>query len=185
MLKRIFDILFSFLSLIVLIPIIVVLYLLACIDTQSNGLFLQTRIGQFGKPFVIYKLRTMHPRTRKVANVGAFLRRYKLDELPQLANVCLGTMSIVGPRPDIVGYYDQLTGENRKILELKPGLTSEAALKYAKEEQLLLQQQNPLKYNDEVIFPDKVALNLHYYYHRSFWCDLKIIWKTLGIIFKR
>jgi lipopolysaccharide/colanic/teichoic acid biosynthesis glycosyltransferase len=185
MIKRGFDILFAFISITILFLILVFCWLLATIDTSSNGLFLQQRIGQFGKPFTIYKYRTMHSKTSKVSKIGAFLRNYKLDELPQLFNILKGDMSFVGPRPDLVGYYDQLTGENRKILELKPGLTSEAALKYAKEEQLLLQQQNPLKYNDEVIFPDKVALNLYYYYHRSFWGDLKIIWKTLGIIFKR
>lgn len=88
-------------------------------------------------------------------------------------------MSVVGPRPDIPGYYDLLEGENRKILELKPGLTSEASIKYANEEELLSKQENPLKYNDEVIFPDKVKINLDYYYNRSFWLDIKIIIQTI------
>jgi lipopolysaccharide/colanic/teichoic acid biosynthesis glycosyltransferase len=161
------------------LPILFMAIAIAAIDTNSNGLFLQPRVGQFGKLFTIYKLRTMHVRTSKVSNIGAFLRRYKLDELPQLLNVLQGSMSIVGPRPDIVGYYDKLEGEQRKILELKPGLTSEAAIKYANEEELLAQQENPLKYNDEVIFPDKVSMNLHYYYNSSFFGDLKIIAKTV------
>jgi lipopolysaccharide/colanic/teichoic acid biosynthesis glycosyltransferase len=110
------------------------------------------------------------------------MRKYKIDELPQLLNVFLGKMSMVGPRPDIVGYYDTLIGENRKILELKPGLTSEAALKYRNEEQLLKLQTQPQKYNDEVILPDKVALNLNYYYQRTFFGDLRILLNTLKVI---
>jgi len=183
MIKRIFDIIFAFLSLIVLIPVIIIGYVLACLDTHSDGVFLQTRIGQYSKPFTIYKLRTMHFRTHKVSSIGAFLRAFKLDELPQLLNVLQGTMSIVGPRPDIAGYYDTLQGEERLVLNLKPGLTSIAAIKYADEEVLLAQQENPLQFNDTVLFPDKVKMNLAYYYNRSFWGDLKIICKTflLGV----
>ena len=177
--KQIFDRCFALFGLVLLFPIFITCWVLAAIDTHSNGLFLQTRIGQYGKPFTIYKLRTMHCKTRNVSNIGAFLRRYKFDELPQLANVCLGTMSIVGPRPDIVGSYDKLQGEERKVLELKPGLTSEAAIKYANEEQVLAQQENPLLYNDTILFPDKVRMNLAYYYNHTFWGDIKIIWKTL------
>lgn len=179
MLKRLFDIIFVFISLVLLFPILLICWLLACLDTNSNGLFLQPRVGQFGKLFTIYKLRTMHVRTTKVSNIGAFLRTYKLDELPQLLNILKGDMSIVGPRPDIAGYYDTLQGEQRKILELKPGLTSLAAIKYDNEEQLLAQQENPLQYNDTVLFPDKVKLNLAYYHNHTFFGDLKIIWRTL------
>lgn len=107
------------------------------------------------------------------------MRKSKIDELPQLFNVLFGTMSLVGPRPDIPGYYDTLQGENRKILKLKPGITSEASIKYANEEVVLEQQPNPLQYNDEVIFPDKVKMNLEYYYKQSFWLDLKILFKTI------
>jgi len=184
MTKRPFDFLFSLLSLVVLLPVVLGSWLLAAIDTQSNGLFLQERIGQFGKPFLMYKLRTMHPITTNISSIGTFLRRYKLDELPQLFNVLQGTMSIVGPRPDIAGYYDTLQGETRNILQLKPGLTSEAAIKYAQEETLLQQQENPLQYNNTVLFPDKVRMNLDYYYHRTFYGDLKIIWKTFLVLFR-
>jgi lipopolysaccharide/colanic/teichoic acid biosynthesis glycosyltransferase len=99
--------------------------------------------------------------------------------LPQLINILLGQMSFVGPRPDIEGYYDNLKGENRKILELKPGLTSLASIKYSNEEEILAKQNDPLKYNDEIIFPDKVKMNLDYFYNRSFYVDLIIIFKTI------
>ena len=146
---------------------------------RTSGLYSQTRIGQFGKPFTLFKLRTMHPKTQSISKLGAFLRKSKLDELPQLWNILKGDMSFVGPRPDIPGYYDQLQGEARKILELKPGLTCEASIKYANEEVLLALQNDALHYNDTVIFPDKVRMNLHYYHNQSFFGDLKILWKTV------
>lgn len=120
----------------------------------------------------------MHAKTGKVSKFGMFLRKSKIDELPQLVNILFGQMSFVGPRPDIIGYYDQLQGEDRKILELKPGLCSWTALKYIDEEALLQRQKDPLKYNDEVIFPDKIRMNLDYYYNRSFIEDMKILWAT-------
>ena len=176
-LKRSFDLLFSLLGLLLLgIPILILL-LLAQFDTRK-GLFLQTRIGQFGKPFTIFKIRSMHIGSLKISGYGKFLRTSKLDELPQLFNILLGQMSFVGPRPDIPGYYDKLQGEARLLLQLKPGLCSRAALKYFDEEDLLSQQPNPLHYNDTVIFPDKVKMNLEYYHNRSFWEDLTILWAT-------
>jgi lipopolysaccharide/colanic/teichoic acid biosynthesis glycosyltransferase len=160
---------------------------MAVIDTRSTGVFTQERIGQYGKRFRIYKLRTIqriHDSGEfEISSIGRTLRNLKLDELPQLFNVLKGEMSIVGPRPDIAGYYDLLEGENRKILELKPGITSLASLKYYNEDQLLKKQDSPLVYNDRIIFPDKVQLNLAYYYHQSFCGDLKIIFKTIGFIF--
>lgn len=152
---------------------------LAAADTRSNGLFLQKRIGQFGKPFVIFKFRTIHPKTAKVSAIGAFFRKYKIDEWPQLYNVLIGNMSFVGPRPDISGYYDRLEGDDLKVLELKPGITSRASIKYANEEQLLSRQQAPLAYNDEIIFPDKVKMNLDYFHHQSLWEDIRILWATI------
>lgn len=180
--KRLFDFIFSLVFLLLFGWVIVVGYILASIDTQSNGFFLQKRVGQYGKLFTIYKLQTIHPKTQKISAIGQFLRKYKLDELPQFINVLMGNMSVVGPRPDIVGYYDKLEGEQRKVLNLKPGITSLASIKYANEEYLLSEQKEPLKYNDEVVFPDKVKMNLDYYYNRNFWIDLKIVIKT---IFKR
>ncbi len=177
--KRLFDIVFSFLALLLLGWLIFVLFVLCSIDTLSTGLFRQKRIGQFGKPFTILKMKTVRPVSGTISPFGRLLRKIKLDELPQLINVLVGDMSFVGPRPDIPGYYDELKGQDRKILELKPGITSPASIKYSDEEQILSHQQDPLRFNDEVIFPDKVRLNLQYYHTRSFFGDLKIIFLTV------
>nr|WP_116798469.1 sugar transferase [Flavobacterium sp. 103] len=189
MIKRFFDISFSFFTLLLFFWLIFLTWFLAMIDTRSNGIFTQERIGQFGKGFKIYKLRTIQIATNtgtlQISRIGRFLRNYKLDELPQLINVLKGEMSVVGPRPDIVGYYDLLEGENRKILELKPGLTSLASLKYYNEDELLEKQVSPLEYNDKIIFPDKVKLNLEYYYNQSFSGDLKVILATFKLMFYR
>lgn len=189
MVKRFFDIIFSLFALLFFFWVVLIGWLFAAIDTRTNGIFIQKRIGQFGIPFKIYKLRSMQVSSSsgdaRISKIGKFLRGYKLDELPQLFNILIGEMSVVGPRPDLPGYYDLLQGENRKILELKPGLTSEAALKYSNETQLLEKQVFPFLYNKKFIFPDKVQLNLDYYYHRSFWGDIKIILKTIWFIFFR
>jgi lipopolysaccharide/colanic/teichoic acid biosynthesis glycosyltransferase len=189
MAKRIFDIVFALFIILLFSWVLLVLWLVASIDTATNGVFIQERIGQFGRKFKIYKLRTIlisvDREGRHISKTGQILRKYKLDELPQLFNVLRGEMSLVGPRPDLPGYYDLLVGENRKILELKPGLTSLAALKYYNEEELLWQQKDPLWFNDGVIFPDKVQLNLDYYYQRSFWLDVKIIAKSIGFIYSK
>lgn len=180
MTKRLFDLFFSIIGLLFSIGFIALFYVLAMLDTRQNGIFSQQRIGQFGKPFIIYKLRTFGSSTvQPVSKFGAFLRNSKIDELPQLWNILKGEMSFVGPRPDIKGYYDALQGENRKILELKPGLTSLASIKYAKEEEILALQNNPLEYNDSIIFPDKIKMNLAYYHNRSIVGDVRIIWKTI------
>ncbi|MCL9769708.1 sugar transferase [Flavobacterium sp. HXWNR69] len=142
-------------------------------------LFKQTRIGKNGVPFTIYKLRTI-PEGATMPNAwGAFLRKSKLDELPQLLNVLKGEMTFVGPRPDVPGYADLLQGDDRIILTLKPGITGLASLKYRNEEQLLTQQPNPKQYNDEVIWPDKVRINKWYASNRTFLIDLQIIFYTL------
>lgn len=177
--KRFFDLFLSFVLIILLGPILIVSFFLASIDTKSNGLFTQQRIGQYGVLFTIYKLKTIRPISKKISPVGRFLRKSKIDEIPQLFNVLNGTMSFVGPRPDIEGYYDKLEGEARKVLQLKPGITSEASIKYANEEVILEQQPNPLRYNDEVIFPDKVQMNLDYFHNQSLWLDIKIIFRTI------
>lgn len=178
-LKRIFDLVLAFISILLLFWILFLCVIIASIDTKSNGLFIQERIGQHGKSFKIFKIKSMNDTTQKISSFGFFIRKSKLDELPQLLNILLGQMSFVGPRPDIAGYYDKLKGEERIVLELKPGLTSEASIKYANEEVLLNQQENPLLYNDTVIFPDKVKMNIEYYYKRNIWIDIQIIFKTI------
>lgn len=177
--KRIFDFIFSLIGLFFFGWIILICVLLATLDTKSFGLFTQERIGQHGKFFTIFKIKTMNDRLKTISRFAKFLRKSKLDELPQLFNIVKGDMSVVGPRPDIPGYYDALEGENRKILELKPGLTSEASIKYRNEEMLLQSVSNSKKYNDETIFPDKVKMNLNYYYNHNLLIDLKIILKTI------
>lgn len=185
-LKRLFDVLFSVFGLLLFFWLLFLAWFLAIIDTRSNGFFAHERIGQYGNRFKIYKLRTIqivpNTGTLKISKIGRFLRKYKLDELPQLINVLKGEMSVVGPRPDIAGYYDLLEGENRKILELKPGLTSLASLKYFNEDELLDKQEDSLSFNEYVLFPDKVKMNLDYYYHQSFWGDLKIVANTCKFI---
>jgi lipopolysaccharide/colanic/teichoic acid biosynthesis glycosyltransferase len=188
MVKRVFDILFSLFIILFFSWFLIILWLIAMVDTYTNGVFIQERIGQFGEKFKIYKLRTIQNSpvgVRHISKTAQFLRKYKLDELPQLVNILKGEMSIVGPRPDLPGYYDLLKGEDRKTLELKPGLTSLAALKYFNEEELLGQQKDPLWFNDRIIFPDKVQLNLNYYYNRSFWGDIKIIVKSVCFIYSK
>lgn len=187
-LKRLFDILFSVLVLFLFSWVLFLSWITAIIDTHTNGIFIQQRIGQHGKIFKIYKLRTIQTgknlENSHISRVGRLLRDYKLDELPQFVNVLKGEMSVVGPRPDIVGYYDLLEGENRRILELKPGLTSLASLKYYNEEVMLEAQKDPLYFNDNILFPDKVKLNLEYFHHQSFCGDLKIIFATCKLLFR-
>ncbi len=176
------DYTITILAIIVLLPLLLIVIGLASIDTGFPGIFCQKRIGYLGKSFTIYKLRTYHPKTHTKSKIGCFLRDTKLDELLQLFNIIKGDMSLVGPRPDLPGYYDQLEGENRLILNLKPGLTSDASLEFRNEEKILSLQKDPQKYNDEVLFPQKVKSNLQYYYHLSLANDLRILLKTAKVI---
>lgn len=167
-----------------LIPLLIILFIIASLDTSSNGIFFQERIGQYGKTFIIFKFKTIHEKNRRCSKIGRILRKFKLDELPQLLNIIKGEMSFVGPRPDVKGYYDQLKGTDRNVLELKPGLTCEASIVYRNEENILKIQEDPLKYNDEVLFPHKVKMNLEYLKHLSFKNDVRILLNTLLIILK-
>lgn len=142
-------------------------------------LFKQIRIGKNGAPFVIYKFLSIPKGASKPDAWGEFLRKTKIDELPQIINVIKGEMTLVGPRPDVPGYADNLQGEDRIILKLKPGITGLASLKYRNEEQLLAQHPNPQHYNDEVIWPDKVRINKWYAHHRTLSMDLQILFYTL------
>ena len=172
----------SFVAIIVLLPIFFILVILASLDTGFPGIFKQKRVGRFGDIFIIFKFRTYHYKTHTKSNFGQWMRKTKLDELPQLFNILKGDMSLVGPRPDIPGYYDQLKNKNRLILSLKPGLTSEAGIKYRNEDEILNQQKDPLQYNDEVLFPEKVKMNLEYYHHLSFKNDMYILLKTFSAL---
>ncbi len=182
--KVVLDFIFAVILTIFLIPLLIILFIIASLDTSSNGIFFQKRIGQYGKPFTIFKFKTIHEEKRTCSRIGQTLRKFKLDELPQLFNILKGEMSFVGPRPDIEGYYDQLTGAERKVLELKPGLTCEASIQYRNEEYLLTNQKDPLKYNDEIVFPHKVKMNLEYLENISFRNDTKILFKTLITLLK-
>ncbi len=147
--------------------------------------YTQNRVGRHGKLFKIYKFRSMAVEhdgksvtvagENRITPLGRVLRKFKLDELPELWNVFIGQMSFVGPRPDVPGYADELTGNDRRILELRPGITGPASLKYRNEEELLASVENPLEYNDKVIFPDKVRINLYYIDHYSFIKDIQMI----------
>lgn len=176
--KRIFDFLLSCGGLLVLSPLIVVMAAGAAVDTGSTGFFVQYRVGQHGVLFRIFKLRSMCPKDQSISRFGYFLRRSKIDELPQLWNVLLGDMSFVGPRPDIAGYADVLPKSDQLLLTIKPGLTGLASLKYRQEEALLSTHADPLHYNDTILWPDKVRLNNWYAAHRSFSMDLLILWYT-------
>jgi lipopolysaccharide/colanic/teichoic acid biosynthesis glycosyltransferase len=188
--KRFFDIVFSFLGLLFLWWIILLAAFIAWIDTGKNGFFTQKRVGKGGKLFNVIKIRSMRPDSKenttvtttndpRISPLGNFWRKSKIDELPQLWNVLIGKMSFVGPRPDVPGFADQLTGEERKILKLRPGITGPASIKYKKEEELLASKEDPEMYNREVIWPDKVKINLDYYYSYSLWKDIKYIFQTL------
>lgn len=124
----------------------------------------------------------MHPQTGKISRIGDFLRRSKMDELPQLLNIVFGAMSFVGPRPDVAGYADELKGADRIILKVRPGVTGLASLKYRNEEYLLAKQSSALEYNDTVIWPDKVSINKWYVGHRTLWMDVQILFYTAVLV---
>ncbi len=183
-LKRIFDLLGSFFLLIFMLVPIVLLAMIAAIVYKDSGFYKQERIGFLGRKFLIYKIRTKKGDQFKNINddtngYGRFLRKTKLNELPQLFNVFGGTMSFVGPRPDISGFADKLIDDDRIVLNILPGITGPASLKYRKEEEILAKQENPEVYNKEVIWPDKVAINKKYIENWSFRKDLIYIIKTV------
>ena len=171
--KRVFDLILSLFGIVLTWWIMLIAWIVASLDTKSNGLFIQKRIGKDAKQFEIFKIKTMKSMEGEKSTVttssdiritksGKFFRRWKIDELPQLFNVLFGDMSFVGPRPDVSGFADILEGEDREILNLRPGITGPATLKYKEEEVLLSQQKDPEAYNREVIWPDKVKINLDY-----------------------
>lgn len=190
-LKRMFDIVLSAIGITITLPILLIAWIIASIESQSNGLFIQQRVGRDGKFFKLYKIKTMKPikgvtttvttaLDNRIMKSGAYFRKTKIDELPQLVNVLFGTMSLVGPRPDVPGYADTLHGEERIILEIAPGITGPASLKYKDEEQLLAEQNDPQRYNNEVIWPDKVRINMHYVNNWSLQKDILYLYQTIA-----
>lgn len=188
--KFLFDRGASLFGLIFLFPVLIIVSILIRVKMPGGPIiFKQKRVGQHGRLFTMYKFRSMtvvHSGSSvsvkgesRITPLGTVLRKYKLDELPELWNVLIGDMSFVGPRPDVPGYADRLEGEDRRILLLKPGITGPASLKYRNEEELLAEQENPQRYNDEVLFPDKVRINIEYLDNWSFGKDIKIIVYTL------
>lgn len=188
--KNIFDRVMALIGLAVLLPLMTVVAMLIKIKMPDGPVFfVQQRVGRNGRLFKIYKFRTMTVNhggstvsvagENRITTFGARLRRLKIDELPELWNVLKGDMSFVGPRPDVPGYADTLTGQQRRVLQLKPGITGPASLKYRDEEVMLALQPDPQRYNDEVIFPDKVRINLYYLQNHSMITDLKIIVATV------
>lgn len=189
-LKIIFDRIIALFGLVFLSPMLLIVAILIKLKMPGGPIiFSQKRVGQHGKLFTMYKFRSMtvgHGGSsisvageNRITPFGAKLRKYKLDELPELWNVLIGDMSFVGPRPDVPGYADILDGNDRRVLGLKPGITGPASLKYRNEEEILAMQDDPIKYNDEVIFPDKVKINLKYLDNWSFFEDIKIIIYTV------
>ena len=197
-LKFLFDRVASFLGLIILLPVFAIVAILVKFKMPGGPIFFsQKRVGRDGRLFTMHKFRTMtmdHDGSSvsvagesRITPLGAKLRKYKLDELPELWNVLKADMSFVGPRPDVPGYADALVGEDREVLKLRPGITGPASLKYRNEEDLLARvasegidgYTDPVLYNDEVIYPDKVRLNRYYLNHYSFWMDLKMIFATV------
>lgn len=187
--KSLFDYLLSFFGILICLPLFLILVLIVRFTSPGPAIFYQKRVGQYGKLFTIFKFRTMYINDGKntvsvkgdsrITPIGRFLRKYKLDELPELWNILKGDMSFVGPRPDVPGYADKLVGEDRRMLELKPGITGPATLKYANEEEILASVKDPIKYNNEVIFPDKVKINIDYLDNWSLLKDIKIIFATV------
>ncbi len=188
-LKWLFDRFMSFVGLLFAWPILLVVAILIKVKMPGPVLFVQQRVGKDGKLFACHKFRSMtvgHGGSSvsvagesRITPLGAKLRHYKLDELPELWDVFIGNMSFVGPRPDVPGYADKLQGDDRIILTLRPGITGPATLKYRNEEELLSTVDDPIKYNDEVIYPDKVRINRYYAEHYSFIKDIQMIFCTV------
>ncbi|MGO4479867.1 sugar transferase [Massilia sp. 2TAF26] len=188
--KRLFDIVFSIIGLAFLLPLIAVCWTVAALETRSNGFFVHERVGRRGKRIRVCKIKTMRPSSAArspitaqnlaaITRSGRLFRKYKLDELPQLFNVLMGSMSFVGPRPDVAGYADRIEGQDRVILLLRPGITGPASIKYKDEETLLSTAEDPVWFNDHVIWPDKVRINREYFVNYSLLRDLVYIFKTI------
>lgn len=194
--KRLFDLIVSSVAIVFLSPVFLLIALLIKLDSKGPVFFLQSRVGKNEKEFKIFKFRTMVVdaeklgkqitvgRDSRITRVGHFLRKYKIDELPQLFNVFNGTMSFVGPRPEVPRYTALYNSEQRQVLRVRPGITDLASIKYRDENEVLAKSKNPEKTYIEEVMVDKLQLNLDYIRNRSFWVDLKIIFQTIYKIVK-
>lgn len=197
MLKRTFDILASFCGLLLLSPLFIVVAIWIKLDSTGPVFYRQIRVGRGNKDFRLFKFRSMSVdsdkkglltvggRDSRITNSGYFIRKYKLDELPQLINVFIGDMSFVGPRPEVRRYVDIYTDEQLHVLDVRPGITDMASIKYRNENDLLEGSENPEEYYIKVIMPDKLRINLDYVAHHSFWGDIKMIFSTFVEIVKK
>jgi lipopolysaccharide/colanic/teichoic acid biosynthesis glycosyltransferase len=196
MLKRTFDIFFSFTGIVILSPVFIIISLIIVLDSRGGVFFFQKRVGRNNKDFYLFKFRTMHKNAdkkglltvgsqdKRITHFGYFLRKYKLDELPQLLNVLIGNMSFIGPRPEVRKYVDLYNEEQRKVLSVKPGITDVASIEYFNENELLGKSENPEQTYINEVMPAKIRLNLQYIATRNFVKDIGIIFKTLSLIFK-
>lgn len=192
--KRLFDIVVSVVFLVIFSPIYVLIGLAIMLDSNGGPIYIQKRIGKDKVPFGLFKFRTMRigsdkkglltigDEDNRVTSVGYFLRKYKLDELPQLVNILRGEMSVVGPRPEVEKYLFVFKGYEQTIFSVRPGLTDYASIKYRDENELLAQSEKPEETYIEEILPEKIRLGVKYVESRSFWVDLRIIFKTFVII---
>jgi lipopolysaccharide/colanic/teichoic acid biosynthesis glycosyltransferase len=194
---RLFDIFLSLFGIIILSPIFLILMIIIHFDSPGTIFYRQIRIGKNGIPFTLLKFRTMKPNADKlglltigsndlrITRTGIWMRRYKLDELPQLFNVLIGEMSFVGPRPEVKKYVEQYTREQKEVLSILPGITDLASIVYSKENEILATQDNPEEYYMKVILPDKIILNLKYVRNRNILDYYKIILKTIAHILNK
>lgn len=189
--KRLFDIVCSFLGLVFLSWLFVIVSLWVGLSSKGGVFYRQRRVGRFGKDFTLWKFRSMRVnsdtkglltvggRDSRITSAGVFIRKYKLDELPQLFNVLKGDMSFVGPRPEVRKYVDLYTEEQMRVLSVRPGITSPASIKYRNENDILAQEDAPEKYYIDVIMQDKLAIELDYIDHQSMITDIKLIFQTI------
>lgn len=196
MIKRIFDFCAALIGVVILMPVFVIIGLLVVVESKGSVFYKQSRVGLFEKEFKLYKFRTMYidsdkkglltvgDRDPRVTKVGYLLRKFKLDELPQLINVLLGDMSLVGPRPEVQKYVLYYNIEDKQVLSVKPGITDYASIYYRNETEILKNANNPEKFYIEEILPKKLKLNKRYILEQSFWNDIKIILKTFVVIVK-
>lgn len=193
---RVLDIFFSFLGIVILSPVFLIIYLAICLESKGGGIYAQSRIGQFERVFYLYKFRSMRVGADKgslitigddnrITKSGKFIRKYKLDELPQLFNVFKGDMSLVGPRPEVAKYVNLYTEEQRKVLDVRPGITDYASIAYADENHILELSDNPEKTYVEQIMPDKIKLNMQYINNHTVKEYFKIIFLTLKCVIKK